>query len=308
MNRLDWGMLLSLSFLWGGSFFFTSLAARELPPLLIASARVTLGAIGLSLFVAMKGDAMPQGRWRDFMLLGFWGHAAPFTLIAWGQHFIPSGLASILNASTPFFTVLVLRACAPGYRIQPAQATGVVLGFLGVVALMTPKMTGVDLSAHAIDLGACLALLAAALCYGVSGWYVRRFADLPPHVTAARALQVCIPMTLPLALLIEQPWTLRPSLACLGSLAYLGFISTACAYLIFYPLIKRAGAANAVLVTLLVPVYAIILGAVFLDERLPAAAFIGMAVIFIGLGIIDGRPLAWLRGRTGKSQDGVVSQ
>lgn len=292
MAGSDWVLLLALSVLWGGSFLFVGLAVHDLPSLTIVASRVVIAASILGLVMRLDGLSLPRGRNLDFLVLAVLAHAAPFTLITWGQHHIPSGLAAILNATTPLFTMLVLRVSVSGTRIGVGQALGLGSGFLGVCVLMGPK-TGGD---GASILGGAAVLL-AAFCYGLSGYWVRRFADLPAKVTATGAMLATSILMVPLALLVEQPWTLRPGPVAVGAVVALGAISTALAYLIFYPLLRRVGAGNATLVTFLVPVNAVLLGALILAERLEWTSFAGMALISAGLAAIDGRPWRWLRAR-----------
>lgn len=296
MNATEWLMLAALSILWGGSFLFVGVAVKELPSFTIVATRVAVAALILLTVLRFTGEKLPRGRWGDFLVMAVLAHAAPFSLITWGQHHIPSGLAAILNATTPLFTMLVLWAAGTGERITPGKAAGLGFGFAGVCVLVGPKALGVA------DMGVLgsLAVLGATFSYGLSGWWVRRFSDLPPRVTATGTMAGAAMLMLPLAALIDRPWHYSPSPLAVGAVLALASVSTALAYLIFYPLLKRAGATNATLVTFLVPMNAILFGALLLHERLEWNAFAGMALIFTGLAAIDGRLWAWASTRLGR--------
>jgi drug/metabolite transporter (DMT)-like permease len=296
MSPLEWGLLLSLSVLWGASFFFNAVALTELPPATVVALRTLSG--GLLLYLAMRaaGGALPADRaaWGAFLVMGILNNVLPFTLIAWGQSTIPSGLASILNATTPFFTVVAANYLTRDEPITPTRIAGVVIGFTGVVI-----MIGADALAEATNhLLAELAILGAALCYALSAIYARRFArmGMPPLVTATGQIIIGAAILSALSLATDRPWTLPiPSWTVIGAVLGLGALSTSLAYLIYYRLLATAGAVNVMLVTFLIPVTAIILGALVLGERLSLNHFAGMALIAAGLAAIDGRALRMLR-------------
>lgn len=294
MRAADWLMLAALSVLWGGSFLFIGIAVKELPALTIVAGRVALAAAILLVLARLSGLALPWHRWKEFFILALLGNTVPFGLIAWGQHHIPSGLASILNATTPLFTVIVLRLATAGDRISGVKAAGLALGFFGVCVLIGPKALD---GAHMGLMGA-VAVLCASFCYGLSGLWARKFSDMAPTLTSAGAMVAATVQSVPVALLVDRPWGLSPgwqSIACVVALATL---SSALAYQLFYRVMRNAGPANASLVTFLVPVSAILLGALVLEERLSWNAFAGMALIFGGLAAIDGRLFARRRAAT----------
>jgi drug/metabolite transporter (DMT)-like permease len=290
MSGLDWALLLSLSILWGGSFFFIGVAVQELPPLTIVALRVGLAALILNGLLGMLGLRLPADRrvWVAFAGMGVLNNVGPFTLIAWGQTHIPSGLASILNATTPLFAVLVAHWFTSDERMSGNRLAGVGVGFAGVVVMIGPAA----LQAAGTDLLAQLAGLAAALFYAVSGVFGRRFKALgvAPMLTAAGQLSASSLILVPLALAVDQPWRLAaPSLPTWGALLGLAALSTALAFVLYFRILASAGATNVLLVTLLVPVSAILLGSLGLGERLEAKQFLGMALIAVGLVAIDGR-------------------
>jgi drug/metabolite transporter (DMT)-like permease len=296
MGPLEWGLLIILSILWGGSFFFVEVALTELPPFTVVLGRVGFAAIALILFVYGVGHRMPVDfrLWGAFIVMGALNNLIPFSLIVWGQTQIASGLASILNATTPLFTVLLAHFFTKDEKMTPNRVVGVLLGLVGVTVMIGGEfLAGLGLGGIAK-----LAVLGAALSYAVAGIFGRRFEDTPPLVTAAGQVTATTVLMLPVVLLVDQPWNLpAPSLTTWGTVVCLALLSTAVAYLIYFRILATAGATNLLLVTFLIPVSAILLGVTILGERLEPRHFAGMALISLGLGAIDGRPLALLRRR-----------
>jgi drug/metabolite transporter (DMT)-like permease len=296
MSPTEWALLLGLSVLWGGSFFFNAVALTAIPPFTLIAGRTLVGALLLYLAMRATGARLPvyADAWRAFLVMGLLNNVAPFSLFAWGQTEIESGLASILNATTPLFTVVAANFLTVDEKLNPARIAGVIIGFAGVVI-----MIGADALAEAAShLLAELACLAAAGCYAFSAIYARRFArmGLPPLVTATGQIAVATAILVPLALIIDRPWNLAmPGTAPLLSVLGIGALSTFLAYLIYYRILAGAGAVNVMLVTFLIPISAILLGALVLGERLRPNHFLGMALIGIGLACIDGRLLRVFR-------------
>ncbi|WP_319530036.1 DMT family transporter [uncultured Cohaesibacter sp.] len=296
MGSVEWSILLLLSVLWGGSFLFISVAVQELPTLTIVFVRVLLAAVALWLFILLTGRALPKGRdiWLAFLGMGLLNNAIPFCLIVFGQHSIASGLASILNASTPLFTVLVAGMLLEDERLSSRKLIGVAIGFLGVAV-----MIGLDaLSGLGTHILAQLAIVGATLSYAFAGVFGRRFKAFgtDPVVVAAGQVTGASIVLLPVALIFDAPWTLPlPSFDVMAAVVALALISTALAYIFYFQLLARAGATNLLLVTFLIPVTAILLGALLLDERLQPIHFVGMALIGVGLAAIDGRLLKFLK-------------
>jgi len=292
MGLTEWGLLLALSVLWGGSFFFIGVAVKELPPLTIMMLRVGCAALTLNLAVRIMGQWMPRDPkvWLAFAGMGLLNNVIPQTLIVWGQTQIPSGLASILNATTPLFAVLVAHFFTSDEKMTGKKLVGVIIGFVGVAIMVGPSA----LSGLGNNTWAQLAILLASAFYGISGVYGRRFKQMgvTPMMTATGQLTASTLMLAPLALLVDHSWTLaQPSLAAWSAIAGLAILSTALAYLIFFRLLASSGATNLLLVTFLIPVSAVFLGSLFLGEQLEAKHFIGMACIAAGLAAIDGRLL-----------------
>lgn len=297
----DWGRLLALSILWGGSFLYIALAVREIPPFTLVAARVIIAALALHLILRLTGD---RSRITRTAILAFFGmgllnNVVPFSLMVWGQQSIASGLAAILNATTPLFAVLVAHIATKDEKLSAARVAGVLIGFAGVAV-----MVGGDVFAtqQPVVILAQIAVLAASFSYAVSGVYGRRIArlGLTPLAGATGQLTASSVMMLPLALLVDQPWSLAaPGLPAVAALLALALVSTALAYVLFFRILSTAGATNLSLVTLLIPVTATLLGALVLGERLGPKHALGMALIAAGLGVLDGRPLGWLKARLG---------
>ena len=298
MTAKVWLMLLTLSVLWGGSFFFAELALRDFGPLTVVLGRVGFAALALNAVVYLSGERMPGNLrlWGAFLVMGALNNFIPFSLVVWGQVYIDSGLAAILNATTPLFTVLLAHLLTKDERLTPGRAAGVLIGFLGVVVLIGPDALG--------GLGfqgfAQLAVLAAALSYAFAGIYGRRFHDLPASVAASGMVSASAIMMLPVALALELPWTASPSVLTWASVIGLALLSTAWAYLLYFRILAAAGATNLLLVTFLIPVSALVLGMAVLGERPHWTAFAGMVFIFAGLAAIDGRLFSRLRPATSR--------
>jgi drug/metabolite transporter (DMT)-like permease len=291
-NRIDardWSLLAVLSVLWGGSFFFNGAALRELPPLTLVLLRVALGAAMLLPLLRMQGISFPKGvaGWRAFFVIGLLNNVIPFSLIVAGQTFIPSGLASILNATTPLFAVIVMAA-AGEEALQMLRVAGVAMGLLGVIVL---RGWGVE-TRTGQGLGILLCL-GGALSYGFAALAARRFLkDAAPLGTATFQLMASTVMMAIVAGAVEQPWRLpMPGLATWLAMLGLAGLSTALAYIVFFQILRRSGATNVMLVTLLIPVTAILLGWLVLGEPISAREIAGAIVIGSALLVIDGRIL-----------------
>lgn len=291
MGVWEWLMLVTLSVVWGGSFFFVAVAVEALPPLTIVTLRVLFAAATLWAVLLALGYRPPREArvWGAFFIMGGLNNVLPFSLIVWGQTHIASGLASILNATMPLFTVVIAGALLPDEKMTRGKIIGVLVGFVGVVVLVGP--TALDATTGTQTL-AQLAVLAAAMCYGFAGTYGRRFRSMgvPPMVTAAGQVTASSLLLLPVAFVVERPDLLPPPAAEIWlAVVALAVFSTALAYILYFRILSSAGATNISLVTFLVPVSAIALGVVVLDERLLAGHIVGMAFIGLGLSCIDGR-------------------
>ncbi len=306
MSGRDWLLLVTLSVLWGGSFFFSEVALAELGPLTVVLGRVGFAALALVGFVYLAGHRLPSapGLWGAFLVMGALNNLIPFSLIVWAQVAIDSGLAAILNATTPLFTVVLAHCLTRDERMTRGRFAGMVFGIAGVAVLVGPEALGQlggGLSTAGLSTAglAQLAVLGAACCYGCAGIYGRRFQGLPPVVAAAGMVTCSAVLTLPLALVVERPWQIDPGALTWAALLGLALLSTALAYVIYFRILASAGATNLMLVTFLIPVSALILGVVVLGERPAPSTFAGLALIFAGLAFVDGRLLRSRRSRAG---------
>lgn len=250
----------------------------------------------LNLVVRASGLRMPTDRrlWGTFLGMGLLNNMIPFCLIVWGQTHITSELASIFNATTPIFTVLVAHAFTKDEIITGGRLVGIIAGFAGVAVII-----GLDsLNTLGTNTLAQFAVLGAALSYAFAGIYGRRFKSygVAPLVTAMGQITASAILLAPLAIIIDQPWTLvMPGLDIWAAMFGLALFSTALAYIIYFRILAIAGATNLLLVTFLIPVSAILLGVFFLEEQLVLKDFMGMRLICLGLAEIDGRVFGYLR-------------
>ncbi|QEX21845.1 ABC transporter permease [Hypericibacter adhaerens] len=314
MTGFEWLLLGLLSLVWGGSFFFNRVLVVELHPFTVVFFRVALAAAALLVVLRITGHSLPRSArlWGSFFVMGLLNNLIPFGLIVWGQTQIASGLAAILNATTPLFTALIVHFLAqdPRERLTGHRLLGVVIGLVGVVLIVGPA----SLAGLGLNLLAQVAVLGAALSYGFANNFGRRFraAGVPPLVAATGQVSATTIMSLPLMLLIDRPWELPafPSATTIAALVGLALLSTSLAYVIFFRLLSGAGAVNVALVTLLVPASALLLGALVFGERLDWHQLAGMAVILAGLVVIDGRLPAALGRRLwrGDSRDPLRSR
>ncbi|WP_027133540.1 DMT family transporter [Geminicoccus roseus] len=290
MTGREWAMLLALAAAWGGSFFFNGIAVRELPSFTLVWLRVAIAAAALLSMAWLLRIRLPTagGTWAALGLMGLLNNALPFALIVWGQHHIASGLASILNATTPVFTILAAHCLTQDEKLNIFKLAGVVAGLVGATVLI-----GFDvLQEVGAEVLAQLACLAAALSYALAGIFGRRFRHMgiSPLATAAGQVTTSTLILLPVMLLVDQPWRLAmPEGATIGAVLAVGLLSTALAYVLYFRILAVAGATNLLLVTFLIPVVAILLGALFLGETLLPRHLLGMSLIGLGLACIDRR-------------------
>ena len=293
MNGRDWLILGSLALIWGGAFFFIGVAVRHVQPLTYVLLRLSIAAAAMWLFLRLKGQSLdlPRGAWRSIFLLALLNNCLPFALFGWGQTHIASGLASILNATTPIWGVVVAHFLTHDERMSPRKIAGVLLGFGGVAVMIGPSLLS-SLGSSAL---AQLACVTASLSYALAAVWARRFRSqgISPLSVTTGQLTAGAAMMLPVALLVDRPWTHAfPPLTAWGAIAALALLCTAFGYVLYFRLIETSGATNALLVTLLVPPVAILLGGLFLGETLAPQDFAGLALIALGLAAIDGRLLS----------------
>jgi drug/metabolite transporter (DMT)-like permease len=288
--------------LWGGSFFFVAVAVADIPPLTLVLARVALAAILLVGAAGVLGLSLPRGlaAWRSFAVLALLNNVLPFSLIVYGQTMIASGLAAVLNATTPLFALLVARLLAAEAFTAP-KLGGILIGIAGVAVLMGPDA----LAANRAGLIGMACVLAGALSYGLAALWMRRFKETPPLVTAAAQLVCSTALLLPAAGLVDRFWALPPpGWTAVAAVVGLAAVSTALAYIVFFRISATAGSTNVMLVTLLIPVSATALGTLVLGESLAPQQAVGALVIASGLVAIDGRLLGWMGRRRAPAAGG----
>jgi drug/metabolite transporter (DMT)-like permease len=269
---------------------------REVQPATSVFLRVSIGAAVLVPLIYLMGHRFPRERraWAAFLTMATMNNVIPFTLIAWGQTHIPSGLAAILNATTPLWTVLVAHVATSDEKISANRIAGVAIGIAGVAWMIG----GDALRSLGSNVTAQLAVLLAAVFYAFSGVYAKRFdrMGIPPIVTAAGLLTASTAMMLPVVLLHDRPWLLPPlSSEVIAAALGMGVLATGIAYILYFRILATAGATNLLLVTLLIPVGAVLLGTLVLHEQIEAKHLVGMALIAAGLAAIDGRVLRIFR-------------
>jgi drug/metabolite transporter (DMT)-like permease len=277
--------------LWGASYLFNGIALREVPLLSIVLARVGIAALLLVPLLYAMGLRLPEtwSAWRPYIVVSILNNLIPFTLIVFGQREIASGLAAVLNATTPIFALLIGHFAVAGQRLRANKAVGVLIGIAGVAVLVGPEA----LLGRTTSLLAMACVLAGSVSYAAGSFWGRRFQGAPPLVTGAAQLVCSTIALLPLVLVIDQPWTWPPlSGRAWLSLVGLATISSALATVIYFRLLAAVGPTNTMLVTLLIPLSAIALGTLVLDETLLLRHFTGAAVIGVALLVIDGRALA----------------
>ncbi len=283
----DFLWLLFLASLWGPSFVFIKVAVAEIPPITLATGRVGLAAATLILILRWQGRGLlPLGRvWKHFAVAGFFGNALPFVLFCWGEQYIDSALAAILNGTTPLFTILLAHVFIEDDRITPAKLVGVLLGFGGLSLLILPSLfNGVQATTWGL-----LAVATAAASYGISMVYSRlHLVGLPKLVAPASQLTMATVYLLPLSLVMEHSYRLPlPSLAAAGSVATLALAGTALAFVLYYRIMEKTSATYLSMVTYLVPVFGVALGVAVLGEQMQWNAYAGCALILVGVMIVN---------------------
>ncbi|MEM0906105.1 MAG: DMT family transporter [Pseudomonadota bacterium] len=301
--RLDgpaWAMLVGLAILWGGSFVLVEVILEEMPVITLVALRVSLAAVTLWAAVALTGGPIPRRAevWGAFIMLGVFNNLVPFSLIVWGQTAVTASVAAILNATTPLFTALFATVALSDEKLTAQRAAGLGLGLLGVAVMIGPRA----ILALGSDIPHQLAVLGAAVSYGFAAVYARRFHRLgvTPMMVATGQLTASSLIIVPVALGAYGVGVLASaSIGAWVAVIALACFATALAYILYFSILRRAGATNVALVTVLVPLVAVLLGVIVLGEALGMLELAGMALIFAGLATIDGRLLPFLARRVG---------
>ena len=289
MNAKEWGLLVLISLAWGLSFFFIEIALRELGSFTVVFYRIGLAAVIVTAVMYAGGWRLPADilSWRRFFILGTFNNFVPFALISWGQIHIDSGLASVLNATTPMFSLVMAHYLTLDERMTKSRVAGILLGITGIAILVGPEaLYGVSSNA----LGQ-IAILGAALSYASGGIYARQLNEMPVMVAMSGTLLAATLMSVPAVLMFEYPLKISMQVPTIGALLGMSVLGTAFAYMLYFHVIRAVGATNTMLVTFLVPVTAIFMGVFVLNESLSGHAVLGMFVIFTGLISVDGRLL-----------------
>jgi drug/metabolite transporter (DMT)-like permease len=279
MNLL---LLFLLGGIWGTSFLFIKVIVSEVPPMTLVAGRLSIATLVIWAILAIRGVKPPRDRklWQTYAVLGLFNSALPYTMISWGEQYISSGLAALLQSTTPIFTVLLAHFLTTDDRITAKKLIGVLLGFTGVGLLMLPDLrSGVRAS-----LWGQLAMVAASISYAGATIFARhRLKNEPPLVSAAGQFTMALIIMLPLSLLIDRPFDLSPSWQAIGSWAGLSLFGTVIAYVIYYSLLSRTSATFVTMTTYIVPINGLILGALILHEPIRAMLLVSLGLILSGV-------------------------
>jgi drug/metabolite transporter (DMT)-like permease len=287
--------LMFLASLWGPSFLFIKVAVGEISPLTLVTGRVGLAALLLYVILRWQGGNLPKfgAIWKHFAIVGFFSNALPFVLFSWGEQYIDSALAAILNGTTPLFTIVLAHLFTADDRLSPVKATGTLIGFSGLVLLISPSLLGgIQLTTWGL-----LAVATAAFSYGIGIVYTRNhLRGLPRLVAPTAQLTMATLYMLPLSLIIEQPFRQpMPSWPAVASLAALSVLGTALAFVIYYFLLEQTSATYVSMVTYLAPVIGVVLGVAILGEQLNWITYAGCALIVLGVMVVNGifKNISW---------------
>jgi drug/metabolite transporter (DMT)-like permease len=296
MSTLEWSIMILLGALWGSSFLFNKIALRELPHFSLVCVRLMLATAFLFLMARAFGHSMRQSwnTWRGLAIMGLLNNFLTFNFTTYGQTYINAGLAAILAASAPLFVVLLAHVFTHDEKMTRRKVAGVLAGMAGVAVIMGPDV----LRGIGANITAQLAMLVSATAMASAGIFGRRLKAVPPVVSAAGQAACSMLLMIPIALIFDRPWELAmPGAATWGSIAGLAIIGSGISYVLYFRLLATVGATNVILVNLLTPVSAILLGVLFLGEQVEPRHLAGMLMIAAGLAAIDGRVLTWLRAR-----------
>ncbi|RXH04120.1 DMT family transporter [Bradyrhizobium vignae] len=282
------GLLLLLSLIWGSSFTLIKVALPTIPPFTMVAARVTIAAVLLILVALAQGHALPREGpvWAAFVVQGLLQSALPFTLISWGETHITSGLAGVLNATPPMFVLAIALSTGRGREaISGRKIIGVALGLAGVALTMrVDARSGFGTTAPLAQ----AAVLAASFCYALAPIWGQRFAYLPAIVTAAGAMSCAAALMLPIAAVLDRPWTLAPTMQAIMAVLGLASVCTALAMVIYFRLIHTLGPLGTTSGSYLRAGFAVALGTTLLGESFTWSMLAGMTFIVIGVMAVTG--------------------
>ena len=283
---LAWLVLFILGAIWGASFFFIKVGVADIPPFTFVLGRTLLASLVLFGVMKLRGEAFPRSRqlFATLGILGILNGVIPYTLITWGETRITSGLASILNAAMPLFTVVLAHYWTHDERFSTPKVIGVMMGFAGVAVVFIPELrNGIQ-----AEFWGQLAVVIAALSYAIATIVARRFLKgVSPVVASAGQLGSAALMMLPLSFVFDQPWTLRPGFPALAAWLTLALLGTAFAYTLYYWLLEHTGATRTSLVTYLLPIFGVMWGALLLREPIEWEAIVGLVLIIAGVALVN---------------------
>ena len=278
-----YALLVALALVWGGSFLFIKIGVETIPPITLTALRLISAALILIAAAMIAGERIPEGKglWGTFALAAFFGNALPFTLINWGEQVIDSGLAAILMSGMPLFTLVCAHLVTEDEKMNGRKLIGVLCGLAGLIVLIGPE----KLAQLGNDAVRQLAVAAASICYGIHALIIRKVKHVPGKALAAAVITLSVPMVVPLAVVLEQPWALVPSSASLWAALVLGVFQTALATLMMFALVQNQGATFFSQINFLVPLVGVAYGMLFLAERPSPNAFFALGLILAGIAI-----------------------
>lgn len=299
LSITDWGILATLSILWGSSFIFAKIALHELPVFLFVALRMALAGITLILFSKIGGTrlSVPRPARTTVIFMGLINCTIPFCLFVWSQRYISAGLASILNTTTPLIAIILAHLTTQDEKITRSRLLGIAISMGGVILVVGSSA----LKGASTDVLAQMACIVGACSYAIAGLYGRRLGNMRVSPMSAATGQIVASafFLVPLSIVFDRPWQLAlPSPATWAAIAGAAVLSTALAYILYFRLLATAGATNMLLVTLLVPISSVILSAVFLDERLQTRHYLGALIVSTGLAVVDGRIPSYIAKRS----------
>jgi drug/metabolite transporter (DMT)-like permease len=291
----DYVLLFTLSALWGSSFLFIKVGVETVPAATLTLIRLVIATAVLVVIARMAGQAIPRGArlWRVIVAAALFGNALPFTLIAWGEEGIDSGLAAILMAVMPLTTVLLAHIFTSDEKMTPRKALGVSLGIAGLIVLIGPE----KLAQLGEDTLRQLAVAGAAFCYGVNAIVTKGLTGQPRRALAAALMAVSTVMLIPVTLIMDEPLQIEPSLLSMAAIFGLGALHTAFGTMMMLAIVRRQGASFFSQINLLIPLFGVMYGALLLFERPPPSAYAALALILLGVVVARGRRRAVIAAR-----------
>ena len=285
---INWLRIAFIALIWGGAFMVVRVALRDFAPLSLAAGRITIGALSLYMLMHWRGVALPSltdaRLWQFVILVGLLSSAIPFALLSWGQQHVPSAFAGMTMAALPIFVLPLAHFLVPDERVYMRKIIGFSVGFLGAILLI--GTSGLGLAEGPLEATARFACVAAAFCYACGSIATRQCPPVNELALSTASLIVAALILVPIALVVDG-WPPMPSTTGLFAILYLGLIPTALAFIIKVAVIRSAGPSFMTLTNYQVPVWSVLFGSLFLGETLPAILFVALALILLGVAIIQ---------------------